>query len=131
MTFNIGSQTGGVVNNVAGDQLIGGNQQGILVTSAQARQAVLDLRSALAAVPLDDHTASQARARVDEIDAEVKAAQPDRSKVAGSLERLTRTLVAAGSLTTAGGALLGPLQSLASWLGSLGEPILRLLPAVG
>ncbi|MBA3528170.1 MAG: hypothetical protein H0T91_02435 [Propionibacteriaceae bacterium] len=131
MTFNIGSQTGGVVNNVAGDQLIGGNQQGILVTSAQARQAVLDLRSALGAVPLDEHTASQARARVDEIDAEVKASQPDRSKVAGSLERLTRMLVAAGSLTTAGGALLGPLQSLASWLGSLGEPILRLLPAFG
>ena len=30
MTFNIGSQTGGVINNVGGDQQVTGGQQGAI-----------------------------------------------------------------------------------------------------
>ncbi len=128
MTFNIGSQSGGNINNVAGDQRITGGQHATVVTTESARQAVLDLRSGLDTTALDETTAASARTRVDEIDADMKAQQPNRSRIASSLERLTRLLVGAGTLVTAGGALLGPLQTLAGWLGTLGEPILRLLP---
>jgi hypothetical protein len=131
MTFHIGNQTAGVVNNVAGDQRITGGQQGILVSSGAVRQAVQDLRGAMSTVPFDDEaTAAEASRYVDTIDAEVQAPEPDRSRVAGALEPLTRLLAAAGSLATAGATLIGPLHTLAGWLGALGEPILALLPAV-
>jgi hypothetical protein len=70
MTFNIGSQTGGVINNVGRDQHITGGQQGIVTTEA-ARQAVRDLMAGLSASALDEKTAQQARSHTDEIDAEL------------------------------------------------------------
>jgi hypothetical protein len=131
MTFHIGNQTAGVVNNVAGDQRITGGQQGILVSPGEARQAVQDLRGAMSTVSFDDEaTAAAARKHLETIDAEVQAPQPDRSRVARALEPLTRLLVAAGSLATAGATLIAPLHTLASWLGDLGRPILALLPAL-
>jgi hypothetical protein len=130
MTFNIGSQTGGIINNVAGDQRITGGQHGTVVTTEAAQRAVQELRDGLAATALDGPTATEARTRVDEIDTALRAPQPDRSRVAAALERLTRLLAAAGSLATAGVALIAPLHTLAGWLGTLGEPILRLLPAL-
>jgi hypothetical protein len=131
MTFNIGSQTGGVINNVQGDQRIAGGQQGILVSAADASQAVGDLREALAAAAFDETTVAKAHAQVTELEAAMRTTRPDRSRFARALERLTRLLAAAGSLSTAGAALIGPLQTLASWLGAVGEPILRLLPVLG
>ena len=131
MTFNIGSQTGGVINNVQGDQRISGSQQGILVTAADASRAVGDLREALAATPLDEPTAAKAQTQMTELEAVMRTARPDRSRFARVLERLTRLLAAAGSLATVGTALIGPLQTLAVWLGAVGEPILHLLPVLG
>jgi len=144
MTFNIGNQTGGIINNVAGDQRIAGGQHGTVVTTEAALRAVQQLRDGLAttevtteatteaatnaATGLDGQTAAEARERVDEIDTELRAPQPDRPRIAAVLERLTRVLAAAGSLAAAGAALIGPLRTLAGWLGTLGEPILRLLP---
>jgi hypothetical protein len=78
MTFNIGSQTGGVINNVQGDQRITGGQQGILVPAAHAGQAVGDLREALAAAALDGTTAAQAHAQMTELEAAIRPARPDR-----------------------------------------------------
>jgi hypothetical protein len=131
MTFNIGSQTGGVINNVAGDQRITGSQQGVLVTAEDARQALGSLRQAVTGAGLDETTEAQAQAHLTEMDTTMRAAQPDRSRFARALERLTRLLAAAGPFAAAGAALAGPLQALAVWLGALGEPILRLLPALG
>jgi len=131
MTFNIGSQTAGVINNVQGDQQITGSQHGVVVTAEDARQALGILRQAVASAGLDQTTAAQARAHLAELDTTVRAAQPDRSRFARVLERLTRLLAAAGPLATAGAALAGPLHTLAVWLGALGEPILHLLPALG
>ena len=128
MTFNIGSQTGGVINNVTGDQQITGGQKGVAVAPEAARQAVRILRDALDSSPLDGATAQQARSHVEEIDTELTTPTSDRSRVAGSLERLTRLLLSAGALATAGAALVPPLQTLAGWLGTLGEPVLRMLP---
>jgi hypothetical protein len=152
MSLNIGQQTAGVINNAGGDQWIYG-QQGAVVTDEGARRAVAELRDALArpegpglarpegpalarpegpalARPEGPGraAAAQMHARVAEIDAAMQARQPDKSRVAQLLERLTRLLAAAGSLTAAGAAVIGPLQTLAGWLGALGAPILRLLP---
>jgi len=130
MTFNIGSQSGGVINNVAGDQHISGQQHGTLVTTEDARRAVGDLRHAVTAAGLDQATAGAAHTQVAEMDETLRAERPDKSRFARALERLTRLLGAAGSLVTSGAALLGPLHALAGWLGALGGPILALLPAL-
>jgi hypothetical protein len=130
MTFNIGSQSGGVINNVQGDQNITGGQHGTLVTTADARQALGSLGQAVATAGLDKTAAAQAHAELAEMDTTLRAEQPDRSRFARALERLTRLLAAAGSLVTSGAALVGPLQALAGWLGALGVPILHLLPAL-
>jgi hypothetical protein len=128
MTFNIGSQTAGIINNVQGDQRITGGQQGMQVTTAAVRQALGDLREALAATTLDEATAASTNAQMTELDAAMRTASPDRPRFAHALERLTRLLAAAGSLATAGASLTGPLQTLAAWLGTVGDPILRLIP---
>jgi hypothetical protein len=130
MTFNIGSQSGGVINNVAGDQHITGGQHGTLVSTEDARRAVGDLRRAVTAAGLGEATAAGAHAEVTEMDDVLRSERPDRPRFAGALERLTRLLAAAGSLASGGAALLGPLHALAGWLGALGAPILGLLPAL-
>jgi hypothetical protein len=130
MTFNIGSQSGGVINNVAGDQHITGQQYGTLVSTEDARRALGELRRAVTATGLGGDTAVDADAHVAEMDAALQAGQPDKPRFARALERLTRLLSAAGSLATSGAALLGPLHALAGWLGALGGPILALLPAL-
>jgi hypothetical protein len=130
MTFNIGSQSGGVINNVAGDQHITGQQYGTLVTTEDARRALGELRHAVTTTGLGGGTAADADAHVAEMDAALQAGQPDKPRFAWALERLTRLLSAAGSLATSGAALLGPLHALAGWLGALGGPILALLPAL-
>jgi hypothetical protein len=131
MTFNIGHQTGSVINNVQGDQHITGGQHGIMVTAEGARQALSDLRQAIAASGLTEPTAAAAHTQMTEIETELNAARPDRARFAHALERLTRLLAAAGPLATASATLIGPLQALACWLGTLGDPILRLLPVLG
>ena len=130
MTFNIGSQSGGVINNVAGDQHITGQQYGTLVTTEDARRALGDLRHAVTTAGLGAATAADAHTHVAEMDAALQAGQPDKPRFARALERLTRLLAAAGSLASSGAALLGPLHALAGWLGALGGPILALLPAL-
>jgi hypothetical protein len=130
MTFNIGSQSGGVINNVAGDQNIAGPQHGTLVTIGDVRRALGELRHALGTAGLDQATAAGAHTHVAEMDKALRAERPDKHRFAGALERLTRLLGAAGSLASAGAALLGPLHALAGWLGALGGPVLALLPAL-
>jgi hypothetical protein len=127
MGIHIRDQHAGVINNIDGDQVIHGGQHGTVVTSQDARRAVHDLRDALAGAALDDATAAQARARVAEIDAEVHAPDPDKQRAAGPLQRLVKLLTDAGSLATAGAALIGPLQTLAGWLGAHGAAIIGLL----
>ena len=130
MTFNIGNQSGGVINNVAGHQHITGQQHGTLVTTEDARRTLSQLRQAMTTAGLGEATAADARVRLGEMDAALQAEQPDRPWFARALERLTRLLATAGSLATSGAALIGPLHTLASWLGTLGGPILSLLPAL-
>ena len=127
MSINIKNQHGVVINNVDGDQMVYGGQHATVVTSEDARRAVHDLRDALAGAALDDATVAEARARLAEIDAAVHAPEPDKRRAAGPLKRLVKLLADAGSLATAGAALIGPLQTLASWLGAHGAAILSML----
>jgi hypothetical protein len=130
MTFNIGGQNAGIINNVAGDQHITGQQYGTLITTEDARRALRDLRGAVTTAGLGKDTAAGAHAHVAEMDAALQAGQPDKPRFAWALERLTQLLAAAGSLASGGAALLGPLHALAGWLGALGGPIFALLPAL-
>ncbi|HEX6339040.1 MAG TPA: hypothetical protein VFZ85_18950 [Jiangellaceae bacterium] len=125
MTFNIRNQTAGVINNVAGNQHVG-VQQGHVGTD-DARRAVAELREALQTVSLPPEAEAEARTHVEQVDADVKEPEPDRSRVADSLRRLTRLLSSVGAFAAAGAALIGPLQTLAAWLGELGQPIMQLL----
>src|ERR1022692_1145235 len=92
------------------------------------RAAGGELRDALAAAALDETTAAEEHAQATEIDAALQEPYPGRRRVAHTLARLTRVLVHVGSLTTASAALIGPLHTLAGWLGTLGTPILSMLP---
>jgi hypothetical protein len=127
MSFHIGTQNAGVVNNVGGDQHITGGQQGTLVVTPQVREALDALRSAVASADLDSRQGREATRQLDEIEVVVGSAAPEPERVAGPLEKLTRLLVAAGPIAAA----VGPLQTLAGWLGQLGAGVLRLLPGLG
>jgi len=130
MTFNIGNQNAGNINNVARDQHITGGQTGIVVTSEQALQALADLRAGIGATRLDPVPSVAAQTELRDIEADLRQPEPDRTRIAPRLERLTRILLAAGSLASAGSALVAPLGMLAHWLGALGAPILGRLPAL-
>ena len=127
MNIHIEHQTAGIVNIAEGDMTFYG-QHGTVMADENARRAARELRSALAGAALDRSAARTARVQVTKIDAAVHAPQPDKPRIARPLQQLTRLLAAAGSLIIPGAALIGPLHTLASWLGELGVPILRLLP---
>ena len=127
MSIHVKNQTAGVINNVDGDQVVYGGQSGTVVSGEDARRAVRQLRNALADVPLDETTAAEARAQVAEISAAVHAPQPDKRRAAGPFQRLVKLLADAGSLAAASATLIGPLQTLASWLGVHGAAMLSLL----
>jgi hypothetical protein len=127
MSFNIGSQNAGNINNVAGDQHIHGGQFGVAGTQ-DAIDALSRLRAAIDSLPAAAHDQA-VRADVDRIDQALNTAgQPDRPAVSSALDRLTHRLGTIGALTTAGAALVGPLRDLAGWLGPLAGNVLTMLP---
>jgi hypothetical protein len=128
MTFNIGSQTGGVINNVAGNQTISGGQHGVAVGSREARQAADNLVEALRHSQLQ--TDAVVMDQTQRIQAEMRTADPDKSKVAACLDKLVNVVSTADAWAKAGAAVVGPIRTLATWLGALGGPILGLLPAL-
>ena len=125
MEIHVQNQTAGVITYVEGNQVVHDGVHGSVVTDRDAWRAVGELREALPSVPLDRRRAAEARSRVAELDAAVRAPRPDKGRAADLLGRLTELLASAGSLTTA--ALTGPLQTLASWLGAHGAAVLGML----
>jgi hypothetical protein len=120
MAFNIGNQQANQINNVEGNQYLHGGQHAVVVTTDDARRLATELRRALPDAVLSRTDAHAARAAIDEIDAGLAGTQPDRGRVAGGVDRLTRLLSAAGALAGAGAALAAPLSGLAGWIGGLG-----------
>lgn len=131
--INIGSisTSGGNVEITGRDTYKYTSYQVAVVSDERARQAASELRDALGAVALDRPAAGSARDLAREIDTAVHEPETDKSRIARLLEQLTRVLAAAGSLATAGVAVIGPLQTLAGWLGDLAAPVLRLLAGSG
>lgn len=123
MVFNIGSQQGGVVNNVAGDQQVYGGQQAGSMSVADARTLLARLGEDVRRSPLPGNASRQAQAEIDAADAELAKPQPDKHAIAARLTKIAQLLSAAGGLATAGTALGGALAALAGWLGTLGDPI--------
>jgi len=128
MTFNIGSQTGGVINNVAGNQTISGGQYGVTVSSREARQAADDLVEALGGSQLRSNAVVVDQTA--QIQAEMRAAEPNKGKVAACLDKLINAISTAEAWAKAGAAVVRPIWTLAKWLGPLGAPILGLLPGL-
>jgi hypothetical protein len=126
MVFNIGNQSGGVVNNIVGNQYVSGGQHGI-ASIADARSAARALRAVIDRLELPGPVRDEARAEVLEVERELGADQPERARVASRLERLTNMLSRAGALAAAGAALTGPLTAIVQWLGEAATPLLRAL----
>ncbi|MFC8359144.1 hypothetical protein ACFUIY_04640 [Streptomyces griseorubiginosus] len=126
MTFHIGSQQGNI-NNVAGDQTIHGGQHGQFVTATDPRAMLGVLRTELDRLALPPDVARQVNTEVESLDAELASPAPDRPTMAERLVRITRLVTAAGAAVTAGGTLAGAITSLASWLGPIGDSVLRVI----
>ena len=127
--FNIGSQQAANINNVAGDMILTGGQHGAAnLTVIDARREIRVVRQNLDQAALPPQSRLAAGRALEGVEEELDKPEPDRGRVAGRLEELTRVLASAGALAGAGGALVQPLRRLASWLGPLGLSLLRLLP---
>ncbi|WP_026552440.1 hypothetical protein [Arthrobacter sp. H20] len=127
MSFNIGNQTGGVINNVAGNQRVSGTQHGAAVSTSSVREAVQALRAAVDDADLDEATSVAVSGHLKDIETEVSAQDPDRSMVGTTLDQLAGLLMSAGAVATAGQSLIGPIRLVASWVGSLGPAVAQLL----
>lgn len=127
MTFNIGNQSGGVINNVAGHQTVYGGQSGSATSIDHARRAANDLvRGAR-----DGGFASpDTRVAAERIRDEMRQSRPDQSKIAQWLERLTRGITAAGTWAKVGASVVVSIKTLAAWLGPLGATVIGLVPVL-
>src|SRR5687768_10800325 len=112
MTFNIGSQTGGVFNNVHGDQHVHGGQHGLIISDEAARVAVRQLRTALLGAPLGASACTTVLGHLDEIEAEVRKNEPNKPVVATILGRVTHILVSAGTLAASARDIVQPISAL-------------------
>lgn len=130
MVFNIGSQSGGVVNNVAGDQHVSGTQTGVSISVTDARAAAEALRQALDRMDLSalpGQHRGEIVAEADRLAVELDAEDPPKVSVADRLTRLTSLLRDAGAFAGAAASLVGPLTTIAAWLGPLGASALSML----
>jgi hypothetical protein len=127
VTFNIGSQQAGIVNNVAGDQTITGGQTTGAVDIRRARDQVLELRRQVELAGLPEPVRSSAVDELDGMEGDLAKPEPDVHSLARRLQRITELVLSAGALASAGTALGTPLLALSGLLGVLGEPIRRLL----
>jgi hypothetical protein len=125
MPFNIGSQQGGVINNVEGNQTIYGDQTG----SIDPRLLLDRVRHEVAALRLPESVDTRVRAELDRFDAELAEPESNRQAAVGWLGRAIATLKSAGALTGAGSGLLSSLTALVHSFGPLGEQVGHLLGA--
>ncbi|MGV8850344.1 MAG: hypothetical protein ACOH16_12460 [Propionibacteriaceae bacterium] len=128
MTFNIGEQNGGVINNVGGDQTIHGGQRGEVITIVQARKAARALREAVERGDLPD--SSKVLRPAEDIETELQSEAPNRAKVARSLEVMAAAVTSVDGLMRWGSAAVEPMRVLATWLGTLGLTVLGMLPTL-
>ena len=127
MGITVGSQQAGIINNVEGTQYVG-PQYGQVVGLPEARQAVGELSRAVAGIPMPEEARAAAQEHIRGMDTELAGDAPDRSTVKRHLTGLADVLRSVGAVAGAATTALGPLQTLAAWLGHTVGPLLQLLP---
>ncbi len=129
MTFNIGNQQAGQINNVAGDQTIYGGQHGALVLDVERGRTVLaDLRRQVAAASLPDGARTAALGHIDACERALDGDEPDARSLGSRLGTVAQVVVTAGAVVSAGTGIGAALAAVAAWLGPVGESIRRMLP---
>jgi len=115
-------QTGaGHQNVVGGDQVIYREQrESLLNEMARVQDAVAQLQLATGA----RRDVVQALTAVE---GALRSDNPDREQAGRSLEAVTVRLQEAGTLASAGSALIDALSRLAHWIGPMGHGVLALL----
>lgn len=88
----------------------------------QALNAIRTLRAMLARLGLPDRVSSQAGGALEEIEDELRKADPDRGAVIARLERFTDILAGAGVDMTRR-SLIRSIRQIAAWLGPIGVPL--------
>lgn len=92
-------------------------------SSEEALDATGDLRATLDRVGLAPEARRAAEDELDSMERELRKPQPESTKVAYRLNRVTEILKSAGAFASAGAALFGPIGVIAGFLGPLGEAI--------
>lgn len=126
MGFNINNQTGGVVNNVEGNQYIRGDQHGKMLQSGAVQNAVQELGRGVRTIGIQDNDVAAMLTHLKNIEAEVSRMNPKPEKVADQLKKIAEIASAAGALA----GLAGPIEKLVAWLGPFGMPIAKILTGV-
>ena len=101
--------------------------QGSEITPHMALAEVHRLRQQLRRLRLAPDVLAETKRELTSVQEQLGTAEADKRTVARSLERFTEILKDVGALAAASNSLSGPLQTLASWLGAAGKPILGLL----
>ncbi len=133
MTFNIGTQTAGVVNNVIGDQHVSGSQTGIGPTAvglSETRAAMSQLRALLASADLPHPLVDHVQTELGEAEIELSRTHPDRSVIAKRLRRVIEAGALTQTLVRASQQIAGALHLVIQWLGPAGAHLVGLLPAL-
>lgn len=131
MTFNIANQSGGVINNVGGDQYVSGSQSGVSnVSLADARNAANVLQSLLGSVDIPATVREELQGDLAEVNRELAKPEPDQPKVAHRLTDIVQHVIGASSLIGATKEIFGTLNTLAQWLGPAGAHLLAMLSSV-
>jgi hypothetical protein len=132
VAFNIGKQQAGVINNVAGNQTIQGDQRAsVTIDGTEGRLLLARLRDEVRAGDLAAATRATVERELDACDGELGRPQPNPISLRDRLAKVAQVLVSAGAIVSAGTGLGAALAALAGWLGRLGEPIQQSLPRPG
>jgi hypothetical protein len=126
MTFNIGKQEAGTINNVAGNQSISGGQIGVL-SNADALAILRELRAELDASEVSAPASEAGAVELDAAERELTKEAPRPHVIAEHLERFTKIATAAGAAVSAGTKLGKSLAALARWLGPAGAALAAML----
>jgi hypothetical protein len=128
VTFNIGNQHAGVVNNVAGSQAIHGGQHGALALDVERGRTLLaDLRRQVAAASLPDGDRTTALGDIDACERALDGDEPDARSLASRLGAVAQVVVMAGAVVSAATGIGAALAAIATWLGPAGNSIRRLI----
>jgi hypothetical protein len=125
-TFS-GSQTAGVINNIAGDQVNYGGVQGTIQDLQQQVADVETIRRLLDEVPLTERDRTSSVEAVERLHEELTKPEPSKPKAAAALDDLTTVLKAAGVLAGAGLALVDPIGRIAVGIGAAAASVLKAL----